>query len=42
MKKQSICVTPPDESNNILQMKTTFNEINPMNKLGLNTHSRYD
>ena len=33
---------PPDESNNILQMKTTFKKINPSNKLGVSTHSRYD
>ena len=29
------------ESNNILQMKTTFKKINPRNKLGVSTHSRY-
>ena len=33
---------PSDESNNILQMKTTFKKINPRNKLGVSTHSRYD
>ena len=32
----------PDESNNILQMKTTFKKINPRNKTDLSTHSRYD
>ena len=32
----------PDESNNILQMKTTFKKINPRNKLGVSTHSCYD
>ena len=43
MKKQSVCVTPtPDESNNILKMKTTFKKAKPRNKLGVNTHSRYD
>ena len=33
---------PPDESNNILQMKTTFKKINPRNKLGVSSYSRYD
>ena len=33
---------PPDESNNILQMKTTFKKAKPMNKLGVSTHLRYD
>ena len=43
MKKQSICVTPPpDESNNIFQMKNTFKKINPRNKLRVSTHFRYD
>ena len=28
--------------NNLLQMKTTFKEINPKNNLGVSTHSRYD
>ena len=32
----------PDESNNILEMKTTFKNINPRNKLGVSTHSRYN
>ena len=32
---------PPDESNNILQLKTTFKMIN-RNKLGVSTHFRYD
>ena len=32
----------PDESNNILQMKTTFGEINPRNKPGVSMHSGYD
>ena len=42
-KKWSVCVTPPpDESNNVLQMKTTFKKINPRNKLWVNTHSHYD
>ena len=31
-----------DESNNILSMMTTFKKINPRNKLGISTHSRYD
>ena len=43
MKKQSICVTPPpDQSNNILQMKTIFKKINPQNKPGVSMHSHYD
>ena len=33
---------PPDESNNISQMKTTFKKINPRNKHGVSTHSHYD
>ena len=33
---------PPDESNNILQMKTTFKKAKPRNKLGVSTHSCYD
>ena len=33
---------PLDESNNILQMKTTFKKINPRNKLRVSTHSCYD
>ena len=33
---------PPDESNDILQMKTSFKKINPRNKLGVSTHSHYD
>ena len=33
---------PPDESNNISQMKTTFKNINPRKKLGVSTHSRYE
>ena len=33
---------PQDESNNLLQMKTTFKKINPRNKLGVSTHSHYD
>ena len=33
---------PSDESNNILQMKTTFNRVTPRNKLGVSTHSHYD
>ena len=32
----------PEESNNILQMKTSFKKINPKNELGVSTHSRYD
>ena len=32
---------PPDESNSILQMKTTFKKINPRNKLGVSFHSIY-
>ena len=35
------CYTP-DESNNILQMETTFKKINPKNKLGVSTHFCYD
>ena len=31
----------PDESSNILQMKTTFKKAKPRNKLGLNTHSHF-
>ena len=31
-----------DESNNILQMKTTLKKINPRNKLGVSIQSRYD
>ena len=31
-----------DESNNILQIKTTFKKINPRNKSGVSMHSRYD
>ena len=42
MKKQSICVTPTDESNNILRMKTTFEKIKPRNRLWVSTHSHYD
>ena len=38
---ECICYSP-DESNNILQMKTTFKKINPRNKRGIITHSRYD
>ena len=30
---------PPDEFNNMLQMKTTFKKINPRNKLGLSETS---
>ena len=41
MKKQCMCYHP-DQSNNILQMKTTFKKINPRNKLGVSAHSRYD
>ena len=33
---------PPDESNNIFQMKTTFKKINPRKKPGVSTHSHYD
>ena len=33
---------PPDESNNILQMKTTFKKISPRNKPGVSMHSCYD
>ena len=33
---------PPDESNDILQMKTIFKKINRRNKLGVSTHSHYD
>ena len=33
---------PSDESNNILQMKTTFKKINPKNKLKVSPHSHYD
>ena len=33
---------PLDESNSILQMKTTFKKINPKNKTGVSTHSFYD
>ena len=36
MKKQRV-----SESSNILQMKTIFKKINPRNKLGVSTHSRY-
>ena len=36
------CYPPPDESNNILQMKTTFKKMNPKNKLGVSTYSCYD
>ena len=32
----------PDESNNILQIKTTLKKINLRNKTGVSTHSRYD
>ena len=32
----------PDESNNILQIKTTFKKAKPRNKLGVHTHSHYD
>ena len=32
----------PDESDNILEMKTTFKKINPRNKLGVSIHSHYD
>ena len=32
----------PDESNNILQMKTTFGKVNPRNKTRKSTHSCYD
>ena len=32
----------PDESNNLLQMKTTFKKINPRNKPRGSIHSRYD
>ena len=42
MKKLSICVTPPDESNDILHMKAIFKKINPRNKLGVSPHSHYD
>ena len=42
-KTEHMCYNPPPhESNNILQMKTTFKKINPRNKLGVSTHSRYD
>ena len=30
---------PPDESNNILQMKTTFKKISPRNKPTVSKHS---
>ena len=39
---EGMCYHPPDESNSILQMKTTFKKIKPRNKLGVSTHSRYD
>ena len=32
----------PDESNYILQMKTTLGKINPRNKPGVTMYSRYD
>ena len=32
---------PPDKSNNILRMKTTFKKIKPKNKPGVSTHSCY-
>ena len=38
----SLSLSPPDESNNIFQMKTIFKKINPRNKLGVSTHSHYD
>ena len=41
MKKQRMCSTP-DESNNILQMKTTFKKIKPRNKPEVSMHSHYD
>ena len=37
-----MCYHPPNESKNILQMKTIFKKINPRNKLRVSTHSRYD
>ena len=41
--RNSVCITPPpDESNNVLQMKTRFKKINPRNKLGVNTNSCYN
>ena len=40
--RNSVCVTPPDESNNILQMKTTFKKISPRNKPGISIHSHCD
>ena len=39
---ECMCYLSTDESNNILQMKTTFKKINPRNKLGVSTHSCYD
>ena len=42
-EETDVCVTPcPDESNNILQMKTTFRKIKPRNKVGVSMHSHYD
>ena len=32
----------PDESNNILQIKTTFGKINPRNKPRVSSHSHYE
>ena len=40
-EKEHMCY-PPDEFNNILQMETTFKNINPRNKLGVSTYSCYD
>ena len=42
MKKQGVCITPPDESNNILQMKTIFKRINSRNKTGVSMYFCYD
>ena len=39
---ERMCYPTPDEFNNILQMKTSFKKINPRNKLGVSTHSRFD
>ena len=39
---EHMCYPPPDESNKILKMKSTFKKINPWNKTGISTHSHYD
>ena len=41
-RNRAYVLTPHPESNNILQMKTTFKKINPRNKTGVSTHSCYD